>query len=235
MRRRTKGSGVLTVLGLVLGVALHPGPAAAQDAQMLFDQGKSALSRRDFVAALEYLFAYLQVDRALLEKHPDFRQAVKENLAWAEGQVRAALEAKRQLDRAGKVVSVEVETGGKFDAPGQQPARVLRPFRSPQGPPPPGRSLGERPPAPAEQAVFRMEPGPSSNAPMSVDRARLSDLSAVQPGGPSDVARKLEVLQERCAALRRDHSELKEAYERLGVRYRELKSEYLALRRRLEP
>ncbi len=211
------------------------GGACAQDAQWLFDRGKSALAQPNYLAAAEYLYAYLQIDHELLDQHPGFRQAVEDHLDYAEAQIRAAILAKEQLDQYGSVVGVEVESGGKFDAPGAPRQKVSKPFHLPAAPPRPQQPLGNRP-----RRTVTAAPGAVVEASKTIALAgpsRTIAFPGAQPLAPvarDAQNRELELLREKFAQLQQEHATLQKRYVLMEDSCRQLGQEYRKTRERFE-
>ncbi len=209
------GVALLGVLCFWLAMPLEE-PAMAGPTDSYYQKGKQFYEKGDYLDAAENLFAFLQLAGDGLDSST--RNAVEQALRFSEGQIRVALDTKRQLDATGKVVEVVVETGGKADqGQGSTKRKAFRPPRPPSGAKP---KLPEAPriakPAAQHAMVKPVVVAPKADRPDVLPPKKNQPCAALE--------KNFELLTEENEQLAKRASRMEMRYRRLEQKYKELTS-----------
>lgn len=207
-RVKSSASLAVTALGLLLNTRF----LGASSAEELYQRGKEAFNKPDYLVAVENLFAFREAAAANLDA--ETANAIEAALAYSEQQLRTALATRESLEKYGSVLTIVTE--GKVDDP-QAPARTKKVSlpKAPTGAKPTlpdkagGRpkqaaAVGRLRPVPAKPVVVpapapaEAEPKPDTDPAAENQRLRFK---------LEQHRRQLERLQDACARMAADLAE----------------------------
>jgi len=196
--------------------------AIAQPPEQVYQTGKNAFDKNDYLVAAKHLFAYQKLMNGNIDQ--SMNNQINSAVQYCDEQISLAIRTKEELDKYGHITEVIIDASGSADT--AVPQKETKEFHQPQSPYRPKPPLPSSAPGkqPAEIQFYHVIK-PLAVAPPLEKAEQVESKKDTEK-----LEKQIANLKNENILLQKQVSEQRESFQALKRKYSQLLSRYKALR-----